>query len=236
MTEIDKARKVAEKALDVISTREEAERMNVWIARLNLENAYGTTETLTAQFTLAAQMNDALKLHMHMASIYEKSGKVDEADELFEATVRKFRDTPEIWISWGTFKMNLGKSEQARQVLQKALKALPKREHIGIIVKFALMDFKSGEPERGRTILENVLSNYPKRVDLWSVYIDQELRVGDAEVIKALFERVTSLTLSSKKMKFFFKRYLEFAKTEGGADMVDKVKRKAREYVESKMA
>ena len=89
--------------------------------------------------------------------------------------------------------------------------------------------------ERGRTILESVLTNYPKRVDIWNVYIDQELRVGDHEATQALFERVTSMNLSSKKMKYFFKRYLEFAKTEGDADLIDRVKTKARAYVESKM-
>ena len=38
MAEIDKARRVAERALKAMSPREEEERMNVWIAKLNLEN------------------------------------------------------------------------------------------------------------------------------------------------------------------------------------------------------
>jgi len=46
MMDLDKARAVCDKALKKISLREEGERMNVWVARLNLENAYGTSETL----------------------------------------------------------------------------------------------------------------------------------------------------------------------------------------------
>lgn len=51
-----------------------------------------------------------------------------------------------------------------------------------------------------------ILANYPKRVDIWSIYIDMELRQGEAEPIRRVFERATSLRLSSKKMKFFFSR------------------------------
>jgi len=235
MTEIDNARKVAERALNTISVREEDERMNVWVARLNLENVYGTMESTQTVFAQAEKMNDSLKVHTHMTAIYEASDKGAAAEELHQKVCKKFRDVPDVWIRYGQFKMTQGKSVQARQVLQDALKALPKHQHIPLIVKFALMDFKNDEVERGRTILENVLANYPKRVDLWNVYLDQELRVGNHEVIRSLFERCTALNLSSKKMKYFFKRYLEFEKTEGDADTVEHVKKKAREYVESKM-
>nr|GEW74173.1 rRNA biogenesis protein RRP5 [Tanacetum cinerariifolium] len=42
---------------------------------------------------------------------------------------------------------------------------------------------------------------YPKRIDLWSVYLDQEIRLGDVDVIRALFERTICLELPIKKMK-----------------------------------
>lgn len=37
----------------------------------------------------------------------------------------------------------------------------------------ALLEFRQGSAERGRSVMEGVLRNYPKRLDLWSVYIDQ---------------------------------------------------------------
>ena len=44
------------------------------------------------------------------------------------------------------------------------------------------------------------------------------------------------LTLSAKKMKFFFKRYLDFEKKYGTDSSVNDVKQKAVEYVEAKSA
>ena len=41
-TEIEKARAVARRALKQINTREDKEKLNVWISLLNLENIYGT--------------------------------------------------------------------------------------------------------------------------------------------------------------------------------------------------
>ncbi len=35
------------------------------------------------------------------------------------------------------------------------------------------MEFKEGDPERGRGVFEGILRNYPKRLDLWSIYLDQ---------------------------------------------------------------
>jgi rRNA biogenesis protein RRP5 len=49
-----------------------------------------------------------------------------------------------------------------------------------------------------------------------------------------LFDRATSLSLSTKKMKFLFKRYLDFERTEGDAATQERVRTKARQYIESK--
>jgi rRNA biogenesis protein RRP5 len=44
------------------------------------------------------------------------------------------------------------------------------------------------------------------------------------------------MNMSSRKMKFFFKRYLAFEREHGDELSVEKVKTKAMEYVESKVA
>ena len=48
--EIDKARSVAERALKIINIREEGEKSNIWVAYLNMENSFGTDETLEEVF------------------------------------------------------------------------------------------------------------------------------------------------------------------------------------------
>ena len=213
---------------------QEKERLNVWIARLNLENSYGTPETLATVFTEAQRQNEPLEMHLHLVSIYEQSGRTEATEALFHTMTRRFAAQAKVWIRLGEWKMKQGKSEQARQVLERALKSLPKPEHVGVIVQFSLLDFRYDNAERGRANLENVLSNYPKRVDVWNVFLDQELRTGDSAAIRSLFERITSLVLSSKKMKFFLKRYMDFEKTEGDAARIEHVKAKARAYIASR--
>lgn len=70
-----------------------------------------------------------------------------------------------------------------------------------VITQAGLLEFKSGSVERGRGIFEGVLRNYPKRLDLWSVYLDQEIKVGEQPRIRALFERAAAMDLPAKKMK-----------------------------------
>ena len=55
---------------------------------------------------------------------------------------------------------------------------------VSLISKFAQLEFRHGEPERGRTMFESLLSSYPKRVDLWSVYVDVVLKTGDAQRVR----------------------------------------------------
>ena len=76
MAEIDKARNVAQQALKQILYKEDAERLNVWVALLNLENMYGTQATIDDVFNKANQNCDSLKVHCHMAEIYARSSKL----------------------------------------------------------------------------------------------------------------------------------------------------------------
>ena len=77
LSEIDKAREIARRAVKTISFREEKERMNVWIALLNLENVYGNDETLDETFKEAARANDSKTIHLRLALIFEQSDKVE---------------------------------------------------------------------------------------------------------------------------------------------------------------
>lgn len=63
--------------------------------------------------------------------------------------------------------------DAAHKALDQSLLSLPKRKHIKVISAAALLEFKTGSVERARSIFEGILRNYPKRTDLWSVYLDQ---------------------------------------------------------------
>lgn len=75
LSEVEKAREVGRRALRTISFREEQEKLNVWVALLNLENAYGTEETLETVFKEAARSNDSKTIHLRLAAIFNQSDK-----------------------------------------------------------------------------------------------------------------------------------------------------------------
>lgn len=75
LSEIEKAREVGRRALRIINFREEREKLNIWVALLNLETLYGTEESLDKLFKDAARHNDSKTIHLRFASILEHSGK-----------------------------------------------------------------------------------------------------------------------------------------------------------------
>uniref|UniRef100_A0A8C6N5J9 Protein RRP5 homolog n=1 Tax=Mus spicilegus TaxID=10103 RepID=A0A8C6N5J9_MUSSI len=233
-TEIEKARAVAERALKTISFREEQEKLNVWVALLNLENMYGSQESLTKVFERAVQYNEPLKVFLHLADIYTKSEKFKEAGELYNRMLKRFRQEKAVWIKYGAFVLGRSQAGASHRVLQRALECLPAKEHVDVIVKFAQLEFQLGDVERAKAIFENTLSTYPKRTDVWSVYIDMTIKHGSQTAVRDIFERVIHLSLAPKRMKFFFKRYLDYEKQHGTEKDVQAVKAKALEYVEAK--
>ncbi|KAL9983734.1 hypothetical protein ACROYT_G005955 [Oculina patagonica] len=235
-TDIDKARAVAERALKTISFREEQEKLNVWVALMNLENLYGTQESLVKVFERALQQNEPKKVFFQLIGIYTRTDKLELAEQLYQTMSKRFSQSKKVWVGFGAFYMKQGKLDLGRKLLQRSLKSLPKRKHVETIVQFALHEFRYGEPQRGQTMFESILTNYPKRSDLWSVYLDMMIKQGDVEPVRQIFERVIHINLSSKKMKLFFKRYLDFERKYGDAFSVENVKTKAMEYVESKAA
>ena len=106
---------------------------------------------------------------------------------------------------------------------------------MSITSKFGQLEFKLGEIERAKTIFETILGNYPRRTDLWSIYVDMLVKVSELEGARTILERMILLNLQPKKMKFFFKKYLEFEQNHGDQQKVDRIRKKALEYVESKV-
>ena len=103
------------------------------------------------------------------------------------------------------------------------------------MLDFARLEFShsSGDKDKGRTICETVIENYSRRTDAWHIYLDLEMKFGgDLEKIRSLFQRATSMKMSSKKMKAFFKKWLAFEKINGSEKETNMVKTKATEWIE----
>ncbi|TYK02428.1 rRNA biogenesis protein RRP5 [Cucumis melo var. makuwa] len=224
-------------ALRTINIREENEKLNVWLAYFNLENEYGNPkeDAVTKIFQRALQCNDPKKVHLALLGMYERTKQDKLAYELLDKMIKRFKHSCKVWLRRME---NLLKKKQddIQSIVNRALLCLPKRKHIKFISQTAILEFKCGVADRGRSMFEGILREYPKRTDLWSIYLDQEIRLGDKDMIRALFERATSLSLAPKKMKFLFKKYLEFEKSAGDEERIESVKQKALEYVENTLA
>uniref|UniRef100_A0A3Q3IP10 Protein RRP5 homolog n=1 Tax=Monopterus albus TaxID=43700 RepID=A0A3Q3IP10_MONAL len=209
-TQIEQARAVAERALKTISF------------------------SLKKVFERALQFCEPMPVYQQLADIYAKSNKTKEAEGLYKTMVKRFRQNKAVWLSYGSFLLQQGQSDAASAVLQRALKSLPSKESVDVITKFAQLEFRYGDAEKGHTMFDKVLTSYPKRTDLWSVFIDLTIKHGTQKEIRALFDRVIYLSVSVKKIKFFFKRYLEYEKKHGTPQSIQAVKDKAMEFVEAK--
>ncbi|CAD6220662.1 unnamed protein product [Miscanthus lutarioriparius] len=210
LADVEKARAVAERALKTIIPREEEEKLNVWVAYFNLENEYGgpREDAVKKVFQRALQYCDPKKLHLALLAMYERTEQYELADELLDRMTKRFKTSCKIWLCRIQFALKQGKDvEYIKAIVNRALLSLPHRKRIKFLSQTAILEFKCGE-----------------------------IRLGDIEVIRALFERVTCLTLPPKKMQFLFKKYLNFEKSLGqDNERIQLVQQKAIEYVQSSL-
>eukprot|EP00397_Hematodinium_sp_SG-2012_P000662 GEMP01000663.1.p1 GENE.GEMP01000663.1~~GEMP01000663.1.p1 ORF type:complete len:1845 (+),score=482.73 GEMP01000663.1:24-5537(+) len=235
LSELEKARSVAERAVKHINYTEDKERFNVWIAFLNLECQFGTPETLKKAFQRACAYTSEKKMHIQMTHIRERNNQTDEARKAHVLCCEKFPRSKKVWIRYLEFLYNSKQFEVAHEVLTKALLALPKRKHVQVTTKTAVLEYSHGSQERGKTIFEGLCASYPKRLDIWSVYLDSHIKAEkeNLESVRDLFRRAVTMKLKAFKMKFFYKRWLDFERKFGDAMGEEEVKRKAREFVEN---
>ncbi|KPI39011.1 rRNA biogenesis protein rrp5 [Cyphellophora attinorum] len=232
--DVDEARQIGERALKSIGLGQDAEKQNIWVALLNLEVAHGDDDSLDAIFQRACEYNDPKDMHGRLVSGLIQAHQYDKADDLFQTMLKKYTQDPKIWTNYATFLFDTkGDADKARDILPRALQTLPQFTHLDVTSKFAQLEFKSeaGVPERGRTIFEGLIASFPKRIDLYNVLLDLELKVGDEEQIRTLFERVTASKLKPKQAKYFFKRWLEFEQKGGDEDKIEAVQAKAATWV-----
>ena len=242
----DEARNISERAIKAIPSSDQDEKMNLWVAYLNLEYAHGKPngkDAVGKLFQRAVQVANPKKLHLALAGTYERSGDFDNQSEVLKRACRKFSQSAKVWIACirsviVQVGQGLGDAEQIKKAIDQASQTLPKRKVVKVLVQVGLVEIREGNVERGRSMFESILRNYPRRTDIWSTYIDQEIKAygssGDPERCRGLLERATHLELSPKAMKFLFKRYLDFERLVGDKKKVEHVKDRAMEYVASK--
>jgi rRNA biogenesis protein RRP5 len=152
---------------------------------------------------------------------------------------KKFKDKKQVWIAHVQYLLQNGRHEEAHALSKRALKSLPSYKHVETMSKFAQLVFEYGTAERARTLFDGLLLKHPKRLDLFFVYVDKEVKHGEVDTARSLFQRAVSprssgntMKLSDKQMKSLFKKWYSFEETSGDDDTQELVKNAAREYVE----
>lgn len=85
-------------------------------------------------------------------------------------------------------------------------------------------------------MFEGLLSSFPKRLDIWNQLQDLEIRQGDHDIIRAIFERVTKTKgLKPRGAKAWFKRWSEWERDHGDPKRQEMVQAKAQEWVCAKV-
>jgi len=230
----DAARSVGTRALASIPPSFESEKIIIWVALLNLENAFGDDDSIESTLERACETMDPEEMHARLASIYIQSGKTQKADDLFQTMLKKFTQNPKLWINYATFLFDtLEDPSRARALLPRALQALPPFAHFDITSKFAQLEFKTktGVPEEGRTRFQGLVNLYPKRLDLFNVMLDLEIKLGDKDQVRSVFEQVLAKDIKPAKAKPFFQRWLAFERKEGDERMVEQVEVRAAQWV-----
>lgn len=232
---VDNAREVAQRALKRIDPSKEKEKLNVWVALLNLEHTYGDKESTSTVLRDALQYNYPKPVYLAAIKMYLKSGDVKSEDKMYKALLSKYGTHKSVWVKRALCLFHRKhQSREARALLKRALAQLPSRKHVATISKFAQLEYKHGEVEIGRSLFEDLLNTYPKRTDIWGVYLDTETSTGDMTRIRSLYDRAIDIKANVKKTKQMFKKYLKFEQQHGDSKRVEYVKTKAREYVQSK--
>ncbi|XP_065088684.1 protein RRP5 homolog [Ochlerotatus camptorhynchus] len=234
--EVEKARAVARRALKTINFREEDERLNVWIALLNLELRYETVETFKEVLQEAVQYNDPFKVYSRVIEIAIDCGKTPEALEIIDILQKRFRRQPEMWLLIADSYYKIGHSIKVKPLLSKALKSLENKEHIPLIVKFAFLYNRNSERDEAHILFEQIITSYPKRTDIWSQYVDMLVKDGLIDVARQTLDRAIAQRLPMKNMKTLYTKYVAFEEKHGDRAAVKRIKQAAADYVQTQLS
>ncbi|KAI3941901.1 hypothetical protein MKW98_009111, partial [Papaver atlanticum] len=129
-------------------------------------------EAVTKTFQRSLQYCDPKKIHLALLGMYERTGQHKLANDLLEQISKKFKHSCKVWLKRVQNILKQGK-DGVQEIVKRALLCIPRHKHIKFISQSAILEFKCGVPARGRSMFEGMLREYPKRTDLWSVYLDQ---------------------------------------------------------------
>ncbi|KAH8312068.1 hypothetical protein KR044_009241 [Drosophila immigrans] len=231
-TEIDKAREIARRAIKTITFRETKELRNMWTALLNLELSYNSS-TFDDVLKEALSHNDPLETYLSVVEVLKSHNLKERLINTLNLIMRKFRTELQVWRVAADTYFWLNMADRVQPTLQRALGVLPKNEHITCIVAFAKIYAEHEDHAMAQTLLDDVVTSYPKRIDIWILYVDMLAKCSLIDSARNVLERAVLQKLAPNKMLVIYKKYLEFEQKHGTEANAARVKQLAEEYVKS---
>jgi rRNA biogenesis protein RRP5 len=110
---VDAARKVAERAIKAIPMADDAEKLNVWTAYMNLENNFGDQTSMEAVIKRALDQNDRRKIYLNLIDIYRGSFKYKFIEPIYTQLCKKYSSNVDIWASYLDYLVNMKKQKES---------------------------------------------------------------------------------------------------------------------------
>ena len=147
---MDSARKIMDRAVHTVDIANLKDKMNLWIAYMNLENTYGTPEKFKETVQRALEVNNKKDIYKHLVSIYKLSDKYELAFEVLRICIKEYFEDVQLWKNLIEFLFEvkalriknesnvkaLKKLENifdAREGLNRCLQTLAKSKHLEVI-------------------------------------------------------------------------------------------------------
>jgi rRNA biogenesis protein RRP5 len=213
------ARQIFERALKLINISKTDEKFNIWVAYLNLENLYGNNNSFQKVLDRAKEVCDKKSLYKHLIQIYMSSDKYEDANEAYKLLTKVYFDDYDIWKDYIEFLFQAKEKNASNEILEpkeglnKSMQVLPKKNHLDIMSLYGQLLYKYKHNEEARNMFDNILKNFPKRKDIWFVYIDKEIKFGqNIEKVRQIFDRIFEIKFKINDLKSIMKKSLEFEK------------------------
>jgi rRNA biogenesis protein RRP5 len=126
-----------------------------------------------------------------------------------------------------------GDAKGADDVVKRGVQACDgaPKEEASLLSRYACLELEDGSRDRGRTVFDKLLERFPRRADLWQLYVAKTLKAGDVQHARHIQTRLAAVDLPPKMMNAALKRFAAFESEHGDAASASAVKDLARAYV-----
>ena len=242
------ARQIFKRAIKTIDIANLQDKSNIWIAYINLEHLYGTPETFRTTVEEALEVNEKKPIYTALIKIYLNSNNYKMANEIYLLSLKDYFNDVTLWKQYIKFLFNVNYSDKqlnsnndfatCKDGLNRALQVIVKKQHLDMMVYYSGLLYEYGSCEEARNMFDNIVKGVPKRIDIWMVYVDKEIKYGNnISKVRQLFDRVFDKDLKEKQLRLVCKKYLEFeSKNAKNEKEIEQAKAKVNAIIQDKMS